>query len=119
MGAALGQLLGGSRRAAKLPSMAALAALDEGEQVEVVLAGRFRGHEAVAILTDRRLVLANAREWDPEIVTVENLSGLEVEGWVERRAATIRLTDGTMVHVMDRVNDTSVAETLTASLRAR
>ena len=70
--------------------MAALAALDEGEQVEVVLAGRFRGHEAVAILTDRRLVLANAREWDPEIVTVENLSGLEVEGWVERRAATIQ-----------------------------
>ena len=99
--------------------MAALAALADGEQVETVLVGRFRGYEAVAILTDRRLLLANAREWDPEVVSVENLSGLQVEGWVERRSATLRLTDGTMVHVMDRINDTSVAETFTSALRSR
>ena len=99
--------------------MAALTQLHDGEQVEIVLVGRFRGHDAVAVLTDRRLLLANAREWDPEVVSVENLSGLEVEGWIERRAATLRLTDGTMVHVMDRINDTSVAETFTAALRGR
>ncbi|MEM7288368.1 MAG: hypothetical protein AAF480_18625, partial [Actinomycetota bacterium] len=119
LSAALGQLLGGSRRAAKVPAMAALTALADGEQVEIVLVGRFRGHEAVAILTDRRVLLANSREWDPEIVSVENLSGLEVEGWIERRAATLRLTDGTMAHVIDRINDTSVAETFTTALRAR
>ena len=99
--------------------MAALTQLHDGEQVETVVVGRFRGHEAVAMLTDRRLLIANSREWDPEVVSIENVSGLEVEGWVERRAATLRLTDGTMVHVMDRINDTSVAETLAAALRAR
>ena len=99
--------------------MAALAILDEGELVQHVLAGRFRGHDAVALLTDRRLVIGNAREWDPEVVSVENLSGLKVEGWIERRSATLRLTDGTMAHVMDRINDTSVAETVAGALRAR
>ena len=99
--------------------MAALATLEDGELIESVLVGRFRGHDAVALLTDRRLVIGNAREWDPEVVSVENLSGLKVEGWIERRAATLRLTDGTMAHVIDRINDTSVAETMAAALRAR
>lgn len=87
--------------------------------VEIAVGGRFLGHDGVAILTDRRLLLANGRSWDPEIVSIEALSTLGVEGWVERRAATLRLTDGADVHVIDRINDTGVAESLASALRAR
>ncbi len=76
-------------------------------------------NDAVVILTNRRLLIANDREWDAEIVSISDLTNLGVEGWVERRAATVRLTDGAAAHVIDRINDTNIAETLTTTLRAR
>lgn len=119
LGVALDAILGGSRRTARTAAIAAATQLLDGETVEIALGGRFLGHDGVAILTDRRLLLANGRSWDPEIVSVDALSTLGVEGWVERRSATLRLTDGADVHVIDRINDTGVAESLANALRAR
>ncbi len=93
--------------------------LGDGEMVELVLGCRFRGEEAVAVLTNLRLMLVNSREWDPEVVEVTDFTGLSVEGWVERRAATIRISSGQGVHVFDRAGDTDVAGLFTTALRAR
>ncbi|MGI9621730.1 MAG: hypothetical protein ACR2PK_02750 [Acidimicrobiales bacterium] len=119
MGSALGVLLGGSRRTARAAATAAVTTLVDGETVEIVVGGRFLAHDAVVLLTDRRVIIANSREWDPEIVSIDNLGELGVEGWVDRRSATLRLTDGDDAHVVDRINDTTVAERLTAAMRAR
>ncbi len=119
LGVALGRLMGGSRRTAKAAAMAAAATLHDGEQVEAVVAGRFRGHDAVAVLTDVGLLIVNSRQWAPEVVSIDELAGVEVEGWVERRAATLRVTAGGSAHVIDRINDTDVAEAFASAVRAR
>ncbi len=113
------RLSGGSRRNATAAALVAATKFTSGEVVETVVAGRYLANDAVVILTNRRLLIANDREWDAEIVSISDLANLGVEGWVERRAATLRLTDGAVAHVIDRINDTSVAETLTTALRAR
>ena len=118
-GAAMGRLMGGSRRTARGAALVAASHLAPNETVEIVVCGRFLANDAVAVLTNTRLIVANDRQWDPEIVSLDNLVGLKVEGWVERRSATLRLTHGTDTHVVDRINDTAVAEALADALRAR
>lgn len=93
--------------------------LADGEMVQSILAGRFRAQDAVIALTDRRLLMVNARPWDPEVVSVEDVSNVRLEGWVDRRVATFRITDGADMHVIDRINDTEIAEGFAATTRAR
>lgn len=85
--------------------------------VKVAIGGRFRARDGAAVLTDRRLLLSNNREWDPEVVSLDRGAGIEVEHWVQRRAAILRFTAGGEQHVMDRVNDLTVAEVLVEALR--
>jgi hypothetical protein len=119
MSVGLGRLAGPSRRAASRPALVAAHHLAPGEVIEFVLACRYLGAEAVAVLTAQRLLLVNAREWKPEITEIVDLRGMQVEGWVDRRAATIRLTLGRDVHVIDRIPDTDLAGQFTSTLRAR
>jgi hypothetical protein len=116
---AISRIMGGSRRTAKAAALVLAGALAEGEMVEHILAGRFRAHDAVVALTDRRLLLVNARPWEPEVVSIDNVSGIGLEGWVERRAATFRITDGADLHVIDQINDTEIAEGFAATARVR
>jgi hypothetical protein len=117
--AALGKLMGGSRRTARSATLVAATMLADGEMVEAALGGRFRGEDAVVLLTDRRLILANSRQWDPEVVSIENVSGVTLEGWVERRAAIFRITDRTEQHIVDKINDTDAAEAFATMVRGR
>ena len=119
LGVALGKLMGGSRRTAKAAALSVASEFEVGEIVEIAVAGRFRACDAVAMLTNRRVILANDRAWDPEIVLIDDVSALVVEGWAERRSATLRLIDGDNEHVFDRINDTDVAESLARAIRAR
>ena len=119
LGVALGKLMGGSRRTAKAAALSVASEFEADEVVEIAVAGRFRACDAVALLTNRRVILANDRAWDPEIVIIDDVAGLGVEGWAERRSATLRLTDGDDVHVFDRINDTAVAESLAHAIRSR
>lgn len=119
LAAAMGRLGGGSRRNGSAAALVAAGTLQADETVELVIAGRFRGHDGVGVLTGRRLLLVNARQWSPEVVEVADLHGAEVEGWIERRAATVRITAAGEVHVMDRIPDTGVAEQFTAAVRSR
>lgn len=117
LGAALGRLMGGSRRTAKAAALVAATRLADGEMVRAAVGGRFRGKDGVAVLTDRQILLANNREWDPEVVSMPTSAAVEVEHWVERRAAILRIGDGTDSHVIDRINDLGVAESLVEALQ--
>lgn len=108
-----------SRRSGGRPAAILTHLLDDGEIVHHAIVGRFRGEDAIAALTDRRLMLVNAREWHPEVVEVASLAGATVEGWVERRVATVRITAGGDAHVIDRIGDTDEAAGFTAAVRER
>ena len=111
--------MGGSRRTARSAALVASTHFEPDEVVEIVVCGRFLGNDAVVVLTNNRLIIANDRQWDPEVISFQNLAGMSVEGWVERRWATLSLEDQSGTYVIDRINDTTVAETLADALQAR
>jgi hypothetical protein len=100
-------------------ALVAVSLLADNERVELVLAGRFRADNAVMVLTDRSLLIVNARQWAPEIVVVIDIAAFTVEGWIDRRAATIRLSGATETYVVDSIADTALAEQMTTALRRR
>lgn len=48
----------------------AAALLDNDEQVKAVIAGRFLAHNAVAVTTERRVLLVNDKHLRPDVVSV-------------------------------------------------
>lgn len=118
-GVAWHRLGGASRRGAEAPALVAVAILAEDEKVERVLVGRFRAERAVMVLTTHGLLIVNGREWAPEIVVVTDIGSFDIEGWIDGRVATIRLTGGAEAHVFDSIRDTEIAAEMTAALRER
>lgn len=93
--------------------------LGEGERVEVVLAGRYLGFDAAMVLTPMRLLIVNDRPWHPEIAVIDDVGAHEVSGWADRRAATLELVGPSGRHVIDRIADADLAESMAVAIRAR
>jgi hypothetical protein len=71
------------------------------------------------LLSDRRLLLANARPWKPDLEIIEDLTGMTVNGWQDGRTATLVLEhDGGQV-VIDQIRDANLAQELAAVIRTR
>ena len=119
LGAAVARLLGGARRAGHAAFMVIARSLEEGEMVQVVAQCRFRGAPGALALTDRRLLVVNAREWEPDVVPVGLEPGLAVRGWQdERRAALVFIREGHEL-VVDQISDRAIAQEIAAAVRAR
>lgn len=119
IGIAVAQLSGGARRSGHAAFMVLSHALDDGETVVTLVACRFQGAPGALALTDRRLVAVNAREWDPDVLTVPLEPGLTVQGWQDdRRAALVFTVDGREV-VADRIPDPALAQQLAVAVRGR
>jgi hypothetical protein len=67
----------------------ATAILDEGEVAEQLVQGSYLGKHAIAILTDRRLLFVNDREWKPDIRAIELDPALTVSGMGDDRSAAL------------------------------
>ena len=85
LGAAAGRLTGGSRSQGHAAFMVLACSLDDGESVESVAQCRYLGAPGALALTDRRLLVVNAREWEPDVTTVQLEPGLSVKGWQDLR----------------------------------
>ncbi|MFT5203449.1 MAG: hypothetical protein ACI9C1_002848 [Candidatus Aldehydirespiratoraceae bacterium] len=119
LGAAVGRLSGASRKAGHAAFMVLARSLEEGEQVATVTSCRFRGAPGALALTDRRLLVVNAREWEPDILPVGMEPGLTVKGWQdEKRAALVFVRDGHEL-VVDQILDRSMAQEIATGVRAR
>jgi hypothetical protein len=119
LGAAVSRLSGSGRKAGYAAFMVLARVLGEGEQVAVVASGRFRGAPAALALTNQRLLMVNAREWEPDVLPVELAAGLTVQGWQdERHAALVFARDGHEI-VVDRIGDRAMAQEIAAGVRAR
>lgn len=78
-----------AKRNARVAAGITTALLEDGEVVEQLIQGSYFDKNAVAVLTDRRLLVVNDREWKPDIRSIEIESGLTVEGMGDDRSAAI------------------------------
>lgn len=99
--------------------MAVATALEPSEQAQAVVCGEYLGHDAVAVLTDRRLVLANSRTHAPEIETIDVGAVTDVKGWADGGRATLRFTAGSTSAVIGQIREVDAAQAFASALRAR
>jgi hypothetical protein len=65
------------------------ATLSEGDVVEAVVQGRFRGSAGVVALVGSKVVIANDRQWKPDTVVLPVDRSLQVQGWQDDRSASL------------------------------
>ncbi len=117
LGMAAARLGGGARRAGKVALAVLATTLGEGDVVAVVVQGRFRGEPAVAALVDGRVVLANDRQWKPDVVTLVVDGDLVVHGWQDDRTATLTFAVGDRHEVVERIGDRGLAIEMAQRIR--
>jgi hypothetical protein len=63
--------------------------LGEGDIVEAIVQGRFRGSAGVVALVGPRVVIVNDRQWKPDTLVVPVSRNLQVQGWQDDRTASL------------------------------
>ncbi|MEO0495503.1 MAG: hypothetical protein AAF081_19015, partial [Actinomycetota bacterium] len=119
LGAAVGRLSGSSRKAGKAAFSVLATHLEAGETVQMAANCRFLGADGAVVVTDRRMVIANAREWEPDVVPVGLEPGLTVQGWQDERAAALVFGRDGHELVIDRIADRQVAQEIATEVRRR
>jgi hypothetical protein len=89
LGACVGRLGFTAKRNARVAAGIASAVLDDGETVQQLVHGSYLGKHAVVVVTDRRLLFVNDREWKPDIRSIELTPDLTVSGMGDDRSATL------------------------------
>lgn len=119
LGAAVSRLSGSSRKHGYAAFMVLARILEDGEQISVVTSCRFRGAPAALALSDRRLLVVNAREWEPDVLPVGLEPGLTVQGWQDERHAALVFTRDGHELVVDQIGDRAMAQEIAVGVRAR
>jgi len=119
LGAALGRLGSGGRKGAKASANAVAVLLREGEIVECIVQGQLYGSNAVALLTNARLLFVNEREFRPDVVEFVVDASINVQGWQDDRAAALLVQRGDQSAQIERIGDKPLAQELAQRIRAR
>lgn len=119
LGTAVSRLGNGARKSGKASLLIAGALLDEGENVECAVAGRFEGEPAAAVLTDRRVLLVNERPWSPSVTILPVDGNLAVQGWQDDRTASLTFIAGGRQMVIEQIGDRPLAVEVAGRIRAR
>jgi hypothetical protein len=108
-----------SRRSGKSAILLIASQLEPGEQVEVLVSGRFRGEDGAAVVTQSRVVLANDREWKPDILSITITKGLAVQGWQDDKTASLVFQHDGTASTIDQIGEREMAQRMAAVVRAR
>jgi hypothetical protein len=119
MGVVVARLSSASQRNSRAALSVVATALEDGELVEAAIAGRALGHNAAAVLTRTRLVVATDRSWSPDVVSLDLAGGAEVQGWEDGRNAVLEVKTDAVTLVMDQIRDGELAREMAALLRAK
>ena len=119
LGAALGRLSGGARKAGRGSANAVAVLLREGEIVECIVQGQFYGAAAVVLLTNERLLVVNDREYRPDVVEFVVDDGLTVQGWADDRHAALLIQRADLTAQVERIADRAIAQELAQRIRVR
>ena len=116
---AMSRLSAGARRSALAPMAIVAALLEVDEVAEAVVEGEYQHRPAVAVLTDRRVIVANDRRWAPDVRTFGFTPNLVVHGWQDDRRATLVFVLGDVGVVVEAISDRPLARDLAQRVRAR
>jgi hypothetical protein len=108
-----------SRRSGRVAFLLIANTLQPGERVEVLVQGRYRGEDGAAALTDRRIVLANDREWKPDVESIDVGPGLTIQGLADDRSASLTFLRGGTSAVIEGIGEMELAQRFAAVARAR
>jgi len=93
--------------------------LEEGELVECLVAGKVNELDGVAVLTDRRLLLHNDRQWAVDQLSLPVDAALGVQGLADGGTATLTFTREAIAVPVSRIADVPLAQELAQRVRAR
>ncbi|MEZ5183802.1 MAG: hypothetical protein R2702_18290 [Acidimicrobiales bacterium] len=119
LGVAVGRLGSSARKGSKVAIAIASALLDDGEMVEAAVAGKVEGNGAVLVLTDRRALLVDDREWRPYVERLTVDGGLTVQGWQDDRSASLTFQFAGRQVVLDQIVDRPLAVEMAQRIRHR
>jgi hypothetical protein len=119
LGIFVSRLAGSSRKAGRTAVSVLGAVLEEGERVEALVQGRYRGEPGVCAVTDRGVVLVNESTYKPHVHRFAYSPDLAVQGWADDKVAAIVFTKGQENETIDRVADRDLARDLAQRIRAR
>ena len=108
-----------TRRSARTAAAIASVLLEDGELVEQVLQGSYLGKSAVAVLTDRRLLVVNDREWKPDVRSIAIDPSLQVQGIGDDKSASLTFTGSGEPLSLETISDTALARELAQRVRLR
>ena len=111
------RLGGGARRAGKVALAVLATVLDEGDVVAIVVQGRYRGEPAVAALVEGRVIVANDRQWKPDVAEIAVDAELVVHGWQDDRTAALTFVRGDTAEVVERIGDRGLAVEMAHRIR--
>ena len=107
------------RRSAKVPVAILSAVLQEGDVVELLAHGRYRGYSAVGALVGPAVVLVNDRPWKADVIRIDLAPGLEVHGWQDDRAASLTFAGPGGPEALEGVGDRALAVEMAQRVRDR
>ena len=108
-----------SRRSGKAAILLIASHLEPGELVEVLVSGRFRGEDGAAAVTQSRVVMANDREWKPDLLSIPITRGLAVQGWQDDKTASLVFQHDGTASTIDQIGEREMAQRMAAVVRSR
>ena len=108
-----------TQKRARAAVVAAAMSLEAGEQGQAMVCGQHLAFDAVALLTDRRIIVANGRPLAPEVNSIALSENPEVKGWAEGGRATLRFSSASDSLVIGDIKEVDAAQALAAAIRAQ
>ena len=99
--------------------VAVATALEPGEQVQALVCGEYLADDGVAVLTDRRVILANSRTFAPEIHSMPLASIIDVKGWADSGRATLRFSSEDAAFVVGDIKEVESAQAFVGVVRGK
>ncbi|MDQ2679099.1 MAG: hypothetical protein M3Y51_10175 [Actinomycetota bacterium] len=93
------------------------ALLEPDELVAVVVTGQMLGRPAAVAVTDRRVIIANDRRWQPLVDVYRIDSKLVVRGRHDRQVAALSFADMTRLSMIDGITEVELAIELAERIR--
>ena len=106
-----------SKRSGKVSFGILSALLAPGERVQSIVQGRVNGEEGAAVATDRRVLIVNSREWNPDLVEFVYEPGLTVKGWQDDRSAALIFELGSASTTIDQISEREIAQAMAGIVR--
>ena len=117
LAAAIGRLRPEAQEEAAIPFSVCGALLASGEIVMVAVNGQMLGHPAIVVLTNERVLVINARRWQPIVDVFAVGPELVVRGRHDRDVASLTFSEGARLSTVDGISEVGLAVELADRLR--